>query len=146
MANASCANCTLVSNVLTLVGSVSGTVLVGMTITGASVPPGVTITSNGTGSGGAGTYNCSASATNIPSSEAMVFSLSWDMPLQGNSSFPQLADLGRAAGFGFIVAAAFTGGTAGPGQATAGPGQGTAGPGQGTAGDAGSSCMQCIRL
>lgn len=116
MANASCANCTLVSNVLTLVGSVSGTVLVGMTITGASVAPGVTITSNGTGSGGAGTYNCSASATNIPTSEAMVFSLSWDMPLQGNSSFPQLADLGRAAGFGFIVAAAFGGGTAGPGQ------------------------------
>jgi hypothetical protein len=46
----------------------------------------------------------------------MVFSLSWDMPLQGNSSFPQLMDLGRAAGFGFIVAAAVQGGTAGMGQ------------------------------
>jgi hypothetical protein len=38
------------------------------------------------------------------------------MPLQGNASSPQLFDLGRAAGFGFIVAAAFGGGTAGPGQ------------------------------
>lgn len=116
MANASCANCTLVSNLLTLVGSVSGTVLVGMTVTGPSVPPGTTITSFGTGSGAAGTYNCSASSANIPTSEAMVFSLSWDMPLIGNAGFPQLADLGRAAGFGLVVAAAITGPTAGPGQ------------------------------
>lgn len=116
MANASCSNCTLISNVLTLVGSVSGTVVVGMTLTGASVPPGVTITSNGTGSGGAGTYNCSASAANISTGEPMVFSLSWDMPLQGNSGFPQLADLGRAAGFGFVIAASIPGPSAGPGQ------------------------------
>jgi hypothetical protein len=116
VANASCANCTLISNVLTLVGSVAGTVVVGMTVTGPSVAAGVTITSFGTGSGAAGTYNCSSSATNIPSSEAMVFSLSWDMPLVGNSGFPQLVDLGRAAGFGLIVAAAVTGPTAGPGQ------------------------------
>jgi len=115
MANASCATCTLISNVLTLAGSVSGTVLVGMTITAASVPAGVTITSNGTGSGGVGTYNCSASAANITVAEAMKFSLSWDMPLQGNSGFPQLADLGRAAGFGLLIAAAVEGGTAGPG-------------------------------
>lgn len=115
MANASCSNCTLVSNLLTLVGSVSGTVLVGMTITGAGVPAGVTVTSYGTGSGQAGTYNCSASAANVSTGEAMVFSLSWDMPLQGNSSFPQLVDLGRAAGFGFIIASAIGGGTSGPG-------------------------------
>ena len=116
MANASCSTCTLVSNVLTLAGSVSGFVAVGMTITGAGVPAGVTITSNGTGSGGVGTYNCSASAANVTAAEPMVFSLSWDMPLQGNASSPQLLDLGRAAGFGFIVAASFGGGTAGPGQ------------------------------
>lgn len=116
MANASCSNCTLVSNLLTLVGSVSGTVVVGMTITMVGVPPGVTITSNGTGSGGAGTYNCSASAANVTTGEAGVFSLSWDMPLQGNSSTPQLLDLGRAAGFGIVFAAAVSGGTAGMGQ------------------------------
>lgn len=107
MANASCATCTLVSNVLTVVGSVSGTILVGMTLTGASVPPGVTISSQGTGTGGAGTYNCTSSGANIPTAEPMVFSLSWDMPLQGNSSAPQLMDMGRAAGFGLIFCAAF---------------------------------------
>src|SRR5277367_1711948 len=115
MSNASCSTCTLVSNVLTLSGSVSGTLAVGMTITGASVPPGVTITSFGTGSGGVGTYNCSASAANIPGAEPMVFSLSWIMPTIGNASFPQLIDLGRAAGFGLIIAAAIPGGSAGPG-------------------------------
>jgi hypothetical protein len=116
MANASCSTCTLVSNVLTLTGSVSGSLVVGMTITGASVPPGVTITSFGTGSGGIGTYNCSASAANIVAAEPMVFSLSWNMPLQGNSSSPQVLDLGRAAGFGLVIISAFSGGTAGPGQ------------------------------
>src|SRR5277367_4500457 len=116
MANASCSTCTLVSNVLTLTGSVSGSLVVGMTITGASVPAGVSITSFGTGSGGVGTYNCSASSANIPSVEPMVFSLSWDFPLQGNSGSPQLADLGRAAGFGIIFASAITGPSAGPGQ------------------------------
>lgn len=107
MANASCATCTLVSNVLTVVGSVSGTILVGMTLSGASVPAGVTISSQGTGTGGAGTYNCTSSGANIPSTEPMVFSLSWDMPLQGNASAPQIVDLGRAAGFGLIFCAAF---------------------------------------
>jgi hypothetical protein len=116
MANASCSTCTLISNVLTLAGSVSGTLVVGMTLTGASVPPGVTITSFGTGSGGVGTYNCSASAANITVAEPMVFSLSWDMPLQGNASSPQLLDLGRAAGFGIVFAAVIGGGTAGMGQ------------------------------
>lgn len=116
MANASCSNCTLVTNVLTLAGSVSGTLVVGMTITGAGVPAGVSITSFGTGSGGVGTYNCSSSAANVTGAEAMVFSLDWITPLQGNSRAPQLLDLGRAAGFGFVVAAAFGGGTAGPGQ------------------------------
>jgi hypothetical protein len=116
VANASCSTCTLVSNVLTLTGSVSGSLVVGMTVTGASVPPGVSITSFGTGSGGIGTYNCSASSANIPSVEPMVFSLSWNMPLQGNSGSPQLLDLGRAAGFGIIFASSMGGGTAGMGQ------------------------------
>lgn len=78
-----------------------------MTITAPGVPAGVSITSFGTGSGAAGTYNCSTSAANITTNEAMVFSLSWDMPLQGNSSAPQLMDMGRAAGFGLIFCAAF---------------------------------------
>jgi hypothetical protein len=116
MANASCSTCTLVSNVLTVAGSVSGTIVVGMTITGASVPPGVSIISLGSGSGGTGTYNCSASSANIPSVEPMVFSLSWNMPLLGNASAPQLLDLGRAAGFGLLIMAAVSGGTASMGQ------------------------------
>jgi hypothetical protein len=115
MANASCSTCTLVSNVLTVAGAVSGTILVGMTITAASVPAGVTIASLGTGSGGIGTYNCSSSGANIPTAEPMVFSLSWDMPLVSNASSPQLLDLARAAGFGMIFATAIQGGSAGPG-------------------------------
>ena len=116
MANASCSNCTLISNVLTLVGSVSGTVLVGMTITGAGVPAAVTVTSYGTGTGQAGTYNCSSSVANVTTGEPMVFSLSWSYPLQGNSRWPQLADLGRASGFGLVIASSITGPSAGPGQ------------------------------
>lgn len=116
MANASCSTCTLVSNVLTLAGSISGTVAVGMTITGAGVPAGVTISSFGTGSGGVGTYNCSSSAANVTVAEAMVFSLSWIMPTVGNASAPQTLDLARAAGFGLIFASAFNGGSSAPGQ------------------------------
>lgn len=115
MANASCSTATLVSNLLTVTGSVSGTILVGMTITAAGVVPGVTITSLGTGSGQAGTYNCSSSASNVPSVEPMVFSLSWNMPLQGNASSPQIVDAGLAAGFAFIVASSVSGPSAGPG-------------------------------
>src|ERR1700685_2344676 len=104
MANASCSTCTLVSNVLAVTGSVSGTIVVGMTITGAGVPAGVSITSLGTGSGGIGTYNCSSSAANITVAEPMVFSLSWIMPTIGTASTPQLVDLDTAAGFGMIFA------------------------------------------
>jgi hypothetical protein len=115
VSNATCTSCTLVSNLLTLTGSITGSWVVGMTITGSGVPPGVTITSLGTGSGGIGTYNCSSSAANVTVAEPMVGSLSWIMPTIGNAVAPQLADLGRAAGFGLIIAAAFGGGTAGPG-------------------------------
>src|SRR5271168_2442250 len=99
MANASCSTCTLVSNVLTLAGSVSGTVVVGMTITGSGVPAGVTIASLGTGTGQAGTYNCTASAANVTVAEPMVFSLAGIMPFVGNSLSGQMVDIGLAAGF-----------------------------------------------
>ncbi len=89
-----------------------------MTITGAGVPAGVTITSNGTGSGGIGTYNCSASAANVIAAEPMVGSLSWDMPLQGNASTPQLVDMAFAAGAALIIHSAFGGGTAAMGRET----------------------------
>jgi hypothetical protein len=102
--------------VLTLTGSITGSWIVGMTVTGAGVPAGVTIASLGTGSGGIGTYNCSSSAANVTVAEPMVGSLSWVIPTIGNTAAPQLADLGRAAGFGLLIAAAFGGGTAGPGQ------------------------------
>ena len=115
MANASCSTATLVSNVLTVTGAVSGTILVGMTITAAGVPAKVTIASYGTGSGQAGTYNCSASAANVTVAEAMVFSLDWNYPCIGNARAPQLIDMGRAAGFGLVMASVFGAGSAGPG-------------------------------
>jgi hypothetical protein len=49
------------ASVMTVSGGVTGTIQVGMTVTGVGVPPGTTITSLGTGSGGTGTYNLSAS-------------------------------------------------------------------------------------
>ena len=116
MANASCSTCTLVGNVLTVSGAVSGTIVVGMTITGASVPPGVTITSFGTGSGQAGTYNCSSSSANIPAVEPMVFSLDWIMPLVSNAQIPQLVDMALAAGLGIIFLTSPVGPTAAMGQ------------------------------
>src|SRR6266404_4584361 len=116
MANASCSTCTLVSNVLTVSGAVSGSIVVGMTITAASVPPGVTITSFGTGSGQAGTYNCSSSSANIPVVEPMVFSLDWLMPLVGNAKTPQLVDMAVAAGLATIFFTSIPGPTAAMGQ------------------------------
>ena len=113
MANASGSSCTLVNTAFVVAGTISGTFLVGMTLSGANVPPGVTIVS---GPGGAGTYVVTANSANITTAEPITGSLSWNMPLQGNSRTPQMLDLGRAAGFGFVVAAAFTGGSAGPGQ------------------------------
>ncbi len=116
MANASCSTCTLVSNVLTVSGAVSGTIVVGMTITAASVPPGVTITSFGTGTGQAGTYNCSSSSANIPAVEPMVFSLDWLMPLVSNAGSSQIVDMAIAAGLATIFLASPPGPTAAMGQ------------------------------
>lgn len=56
--------------VLNVTAVTSGTLYVGMTVTGASVLPGTTIVSFGTGSGGIGTYNTSLGAT--VASEAMT--------------------------------------------------------------------------
>src|SRR6266852_7005988 len=116
MANASCSTCTLVSNLLTLTGAVSGTVVVGMTITGAGVPPGVTITSDATGTGQAGTYNCSASSANVTVAESMVFSLDGIMPFVSNARMPQIVDMALAAGFAAIFATAIPSPTAAMGQ------------------------------
>lgn len=118
MANATASACTLVSTTLVIGGTLSGTFLVGMTLSGASVPPGVTIVSQTTGpAGGAGAYVVTANSANITTAEAMTGSLSWIMPTIGNASGPQsnLLDLGWAAGFGFVVAMCPGGPTAAPG-------------------------------
>jgi hypothetical protein len=54
---------TISGTVLTVGGSVSGTFAVGMTLTGNGILAGTTISSLGTGTGGAGTYNINQSYT-----------------------------------------------------------------------------------
>lgn len=55
----------IATTVLTVTPVISGTLAVGMTISGTGVTAGTTITSLGTGTGGTGTYNVSASQTVI---------------------------------------------------------------------------------
>lgn len=68
-ATATSSSSSITATVLTIGGSITGTFVVGMTITGTGIAPGTVIVSLGTGSGGAGTYNISishvASATSI---------------------------------------------------------------------------------
>jgi hypothetical protein len=52
---------TILGNILTIAGTVTGVFAVGQTLTGTGIPGLVTITSYGTGTGGAGTYLISAS-------------------------------------------------------------------------------------
>lgn len=61
-APASSTNASVSGTVLTVSGSVTGTFLPGMPITGTGITAGTIILSNGTGSGGTGTYNLSASS------------------------------------------------------------------------------------
>jgi hypothetical protein len=53
----------IASSTMTVTSVVSGTLAVGMMISGSGVTPGTTITAFGTGSGGTGTYTVSASQT-----------------------------------------------------------------------------------
>ena len=118
MSNATASACTLVNTALVIGGSTSGTFLVGQTITAPGVPPGVTIVSQTTGTtGSTGNYVATPSSANVNVAEAFTFSLSWIRPLLGNSAGPQsnLFDLGRAAGFGFVVGMCVQGPTATPG-------------------------------
>lgn len=68
-ASATSTSSSITATVLTIGGSITGTFVVGMTVTGTGIVPGTVIVSLGTGSGGAGTYNVSisqvASATSI---------------------------------------------------------------------------------
>lgn len=63
VAGATCTLGTISTTVLTVAGTVTGTFSVGQVISGAGVTLGTTITSLGTGAGGTGTYNLSASST-----------------------------------------------------------------------------------
>jgi hypothetical protein len=58
-----CTAGTIAGTVLTVGGNITGSFQVGQTITGTGVTSGTQITSFGTGTGGAGTYNLSASST-----------------------------------------------------------------------------------
>jgi len=59
---------TIATSVLTVGGTISGTWAVGMVVTGsASIPAGTYITSLGTGTGGAGTYNLSTTPGTVAS-------------------------------------------------------------------------------
>lgn len=62
----------IAGTVLTITFATSGSLAIGMTVTGTNVTAGTTITSLGTGTGGTGTYNLSTSST--AASTAMVFS------------------------------------------------------------------------
>ena len=61
--SASGTSCTISGTVLTVGGTITGTWAIGQVVTGTSVTAGSVILSFGTGTGGAGTYNLSASST-----------------------------------------------------------------------------------
>jgi hypothetical protein len=94
---ASCTACTIAASLLTVGGTLTGTWDVGQSVTGASVTAGTTITSLGTGTGGAGTYHLSASST-VGAGESMAAAITLSSPwyaLQGNflqylAAYPQV--------------------------------------------------------
>ena len=81
--NSSTFTASISGTTLTVTGSPTGAVLVGMVITGAGVTTGTTILSRGTGTGGAGTYTVSVSQT--VASESMSGLLT--MPTPGANQF-----------------------------------------------------------
>lgn len=70
--NASASSCTISGSVLTVGGTVTGVISVSQFVLFPGVPNGLFVTSLGTGTGGAGTYNLSASTT-VSSPIAMTF-------------------------------------------------------------------------
>ena len=82
---------TLNSTTLTINGSVSGTILPGMFITGAGIPQGVRVLSQISGTaGGVGSYLVTASAANVTTGESMTFTLFDAIAVQGSSSYLQI--------------------------------------------------------
>jgi hypothetical protein len=65
------AQASLATTVMTVV-SANGPILVGQSVTGTGIPTGTTIASFGTGTGGAGTYNLSASCTTEPTETVTI--------------------------------------------------------------------------
>ena len=92
------------STTMTVTGTPGGTLAVGQTITGASIAPGTTISSLGTGSGGAGTY---------------ILSTSNILPSQTNTAHTYAPALTVTAMASYsISAASWASGTFGNGQVT----------------------------
>src|ERR1700685_1596428 len=106
MANASCATVTVINTAMVVAGSVTGTIVVGMTVTGAGVPAGVTVVTAAAG-GNAGSYTVTASSANVSIAEPMVFSLAGIGSFVSSISNPQIADYTSAAivGFGLVFGA-----------------------------------------
>src|SRR5580693_9253909 len=88
---------------MVVAGTVTGTIVVGMTVTGANVPAGVTVVTAAIG-GGAGNYTVTASSANVSVAEPMVFSLAGIASFASNCSNPQVADYTAAAIVGFGLA------------------------------------------
>lgn len=106
MANATASLVTVVNTAMVVSGTVTGQILVGMTVTGAGVPAGVTVITAAAG-GGAGSYTVTASAANVSIAEPMVFSLASIASFISSSSSPQVADYTAKAlvGFGLVFGA-----------------------------------------
>jgi lysophospholipase L1-like esterase len=82
----------ITTTILTVGGTVTGTFGVGTTITGTGVTAGTYITSLGTGSGGAGTYNLNqsmtvSSETISGTTNTVTFGSSWTTPPDNTSVF-----------------------------------------------------------
>jgi len=77
---------TIAGSVLTVTSVTAGSIYLGQTVQGASVPANTVIISYGTGSGGTGTYNISSTAT-ITTPEAM-YGLNFSVLPSSDGAFP----------------------------------------------------------
>lgn len=109
ISNATASSCTCSTTVLTVGGSITGTWAVGQFVIAPGVPSATFISSLGTGVGGAGTYNLSASATvgspvamtasNVCDSNGNIYALSiGSIPVQAGNNFGYIYTCQNAVG------------------------------------------------
>jgi hypothetical protein len=85
--------CSISGTVLTVPAGLSGTFMVGQTISGTGVTAGTTITSLGTGTGGAGTYNLSASSAVSNVTVNGFFASFYPLYFKGTNNQPMMVDI-----------------------------------------------------